>query len=339
MKRLTPRPETSHADPAIERATRELTRRDFVRIATTVGAAGAAIGGSDLFTTTTLAAPPKSKISTPVISCAGSTQVSINLMVCAGATGLPAGFSVQWMTLADFETWGWPGDSACLPDLAGNPTCGASFCKASFSGNANLTRYNLGANQCVTVNLGEFLFDEGASTDCPRALECGTAYVFRAFGHATSSLQRSDFTSNRTCSTLACDSPDPGACTLTQGYWKTHGPVGCVTGNNSNEWPVNNLTLGTVAYTDLQLCSILNTPAAGNGLIALAHQLIAAKLNIANGADGTDVAQAIIDADALIGGLVVPPGGAGFLSSALTSGLTTALTNYNEGATGPGHCS
>ena len=74
-------------------------------------------------------------------------------------------------------------------------------------------------------------------------------------------------------------------------------------------------------------------------MIALAHQLIAAKLNVANGADATAVAQAISDADALIGALVVPPIGAGFLAPSVTSALTTALANYNEGATGPGHCS
>jgi hypothetical protein len=209
------------------------------------------------------------------------------------------------------------------------------LCKASFSGNASLSRYNLSAGQCVTVDVGEFLFDNGASTNCAGALVCGTAYVFHVFGHATSTLNRSDFTANLTCSTLACF--DVQGCTLTQGYWKTHGPI--PTGTNSNEWPVTTLDLGSVTYTDLQLQSIFDTPAGGNGLIALAHQLIAAKLNIANGADGMAAAAAIAAADALIGGLVVPPVGSGFLSPATTSSLITTLTNYNEGAIGPGHCS
>jgi hypothetical protein len=213
-------------------------------------------------------------------------------------------------------------------------TCGDSFCKASFFGNANLSRYNLTGNACVTVNLGEFLFDEGASTDCAFALECGSPYVFRSFVHANSSLQRSDFTGNLTCSTLDCGHEE--GCTLTQGYWKTHGPI--PTGNNTNEWPVTVLTLGTVTYTDLQLQSIFDTPAAGNGLIALAHQLIAAKLNVANGADGTDAAAAIASADSLICGLVVPPVGSGSLPSSSTSSLTSILTSFNEGAIGPGHC-
>jgi len=109
-------------------------------------------------------------------------------------------------------------------------------------------------------------------------------------------------------------------------------------GNNQNLWPVASLTLGSVSYTDLQLLSIFNTPAQGNGLLTLAHQLIAAKLNIANGADSTAIAQAISDADALIGSLVVPPVGGGLLAPGATSTLVQALTAYNEGLTGPGHC-
>jgi hypothetical protein len=301
-----------------------LSRRDFIKIAAASAAAAAAVSSGTALPA--FAAPTKkTKMDTPAITCAGSTQVSINIKVCAGATGAPAGFSIQWMTAADYAAnGGWR--------LSDDPL----LCKASFSGNANLSRYILGANECVTVNLGEFQFDNGASTNCAGALVCGTEYVFRAFAHANSSLTRSDFTGNLSCSTLPCRQGD--TCTFTQGYWKTHGPAGCVTGNNTNVWPVTSLTLGTVSYTDLQLCSIFNTPAKGNGLIALAHQLMAAKLNVAKGADPTDATASIAAADALIGGLVVPPVGTGFLDPADTSALTTALTNYNEGATGPGHC-
>ena len=117
-------------------------------------------------------------------------------------------------------------------------------------------------------------------------------------------------------------------CTLSQGFWKNHG----------EDWPVSSLTLGSVSYTQSQLLTIFNTPVKGNGLIALAHQLIAAKLNIANGASASAISSTIAAADALIGSLVVPPSGAGFLDPAVTSALNDALTNYNEGLTGPGHC-
>lgn len=284
----------------------------------------------------TSAAGKKTKMDTPILTCGTSSAGSIEITVCAGATGAPAGFSIQWQTLADFQQYGWPADSSCPLDINGNPTCGGSFCKASFSGNANGSTYNLTANACTTVQIGDTLFDDpGASSTCPSTpLECGTTYVFRAFAHANSSLQRSDFTANLQCSTISCN--DTGGCTFTQGYWKTHGPI--PTGNNTNEWPVTELTLGTVNYTDLQLQSIFDTPAGGNGLISLAHQLIAAKLNIANGADDSAIAGAIAAADALIGGLVVPPVGAGSLANSSTSSLTNTLTQFNEGLIGPGHC-
>jgi hypothetical protein len=272
--------------------------------------------------------PPKVQMDTPVISCAGSTQASISLQVCAGASGAPAGFSIQWMTLADFTAnGGW--------FLSEDPR----LCKGSFSGNANLSRYNLSPNACVTVNVGEFLFDNGASTNCLDALACGTSYVYHAFAHANSSLQRSDFTADQTCTTLDCSNPQ--GCTLTQGYWKTHNDLVCAVNPGSPlcvAWPVTSLSLGSVSYDQTQLLSIFGTPAMGNGLIALAHQLIAAKLNIANGADGSAVAGAIVSADALIGGLIVPPVGSGSLAPSATSALITTLTSFNEGAIGPGHC-
>jgi hypothetical protein len=263
-------------------------------------------------------------VAAPVVTTGTPTQTSVVLTVTAGATGAPAGFSLQWMTAealaANGGIWYESADS--------------SLCKASFSGNANLSRYNLAAGESVSVTVGEFLFDNGASSNCIDALTCGSTYVFRVFAHATNTLYRSPFTADVSCSTLPCGST--GGCTLTQGFWKTHGTA--PTGNNTNVWPATGLTLGGVAYTDVELQAILDKPAQGNGLIAMAHQLIAAKLNVANGADDSAVAASIAAADALIGSLVVPPVGSGSLPSSATSALTGALATYNEGGSGPGHC-
>jgi hypothetical protein len=264
-------------------------------------------------------------MSTPTITCGTASKVSIQITFTAGATGAPAGFSLQWMTLADFIANGslWPSSDV------------ETLCHASFSGNASSSRYNLAAGESVTVEVGDFLFDNGTSASCPSPLACGTTYVFRAFAHANSTYQRSDFTPTLQCSTLPCEDTNHN-CTYTQGYWKTHGPI--PTGNNTNEWPVTSLQLGTVAYTDLELQSIFDIPAAGNGLISLAHQLISAKLNIAKGADGSSITATLAAADALIGGLVIPPVGGGFLPPSTASSLTNTLNNYNNGLIGPGHC-
>jgi hypothetical protein len=101
------------------------------------------------------------------------------------------------------------------------------------------------------------------------------------------------------------------------------------------------MSLGSVSYTRAQLVSILTQPVQGNGLIDLAHQLIAAKANIAKGASAPpSVLNAISQADALIGAKVVPPIGNGFLSTASTSTLVGILDQYNNGLAsgGPPHC-
>jgi uncharacterized coiled-coil protein SlyX len=68
---------------------------------------------------------------------------------------------------------------------------------------------------------------------------------------------------------------------------------------------VTQLQLGNVTYNQQQLLSILHQPVRGNGLVSLAHQEIAAKLNIANGADGSCIEQTLAEVDALIGDLII----------------------------------
>jgi hypothetical protein len=272
-------------------------------------------------------AVPKPPLAAPIITCGTSTGSSINLTVTGGAQGAPAGFTVQWLTLAEYQANGWSSTLLCDASFSGQPTC---------------SQYNLAPNASVTVQIGDNLFDGcGESSNCAsQPLQCGTTYVFRAFAHANSTYNRSPFTANLQCSTLPCGG---GGCTYTQGFWKTHGPTDdCLKGNNTNQWPAsvvaNGLLLGMNSYTADDLCNILNTPARGNGLISLAHQLISAKLNIANGADGSALGSAISDADALVGLLVIPPVGGDILPPNQTSALTTTLDNYNSGLTGPGHC-
>jgi len=129
--------------------------------------------------------------------------------------------------------------------------------------------------------------------------------------------------------------PPCSGCTYTQGWYKNH-----------EGWPTlptGGLVLGNLnnTYTKAQLDSILDTPVRGNGLISLAHQLITAKLNILRGACSTTaVTNAITAADALIGGLRIPPVGSGYIDPALTSALTEILDQYNNGLApnGPSHC-
>jgi hypothetical protein len=113
----------------------------------------------------------------------------------------------------------------------------------------------------------------------------------------------------------------PVACVYGLGYWKNH----------PEAWPVTQLQLGNVTYTQEQLLAILHQPVRGNGLVLLAHQLIPALLNIANGADPSCIQATIDEANALIGDLIIPPIGDGYLAPRDVSALAGLLGQYNEG--------
>ena len=88
---------------------------------------------------------------------------------------------------------------------------------------------------------------------------------------------------------FVADAQQPANCPFGQGYWK-----------NTSQWPVTELTLGGQTYTQAELLILFNTPTEGDASLILAHQLIAAKLNAAQGADVTAVSGIITQADALL---------------------------------------
>jgi len=252
---------------------------------------------------------------TPVLSPVDNGLFSVTLRIQAGSTGAPGGFAVQWIKRADYVALGgWP-------TSPGDPRIGSGI----FVGTPTLnlwgaTRFKLGPGETVLIQPGD-LFDEtglGINSNAGASLEPGTEYVTRAQALPGADGTASDYAPAIQVRTLN------GECT--QGFWKNH----------PENWPAACLpmVLGTVSYTKAQLIQIFATPAQGNGLISLAHQLITAKLNLCNGSDPSQVAASIVSADALIGGLVVPPVGAGALAPGATSGLTESMDDYNNGRVG-----
>ncbi len=176
------------------------------------------------------------------------------------------------------------------------------------------------------VQLGDLFDETGAIAPHVDELREGTAYVVRVRANGSGSDEASAPSPTLRRPTRRRQIQD---CTYTQGCWKPHPEF----------WPVDNLTIGRVNHTQAQPLLSFDEPAAGNGLLSLAHQLIAAKRNVAQGATApAGVNVAIAAADALIGSQVIPPIGSGFLSPGSTISLTTTLDNFNQGITGPGHC-
>jgi hypothetical protein len=269
-------------------------------------------------------------LETPTLTLGQTGLAKQTITVTAGATGAPGGFTIWWMKKSDFlanngQWW-----------LYGDATQG----EANFTGTPTLNVFDyeaadfmLGPNESITVEIGD-LFDESgvAVTEWRPSyggeLEYGTEYVFCAFANAGPTQYQSGFTDNFEDVTI-----QEQDCTFTIGYWKNHPeawPAGC--------FP---MTLGANAYTAAEVTQILNQSVSGNGALSLAHQLIATKLNICQGADDTAVAACVIAADALLSGCganKLPPIGTCSLTPASTSATTQCLDNYNNGLTGPGHC-
>lgn len=146
--------------------------------------------------------------------------------------------------------------------------------------------------------------------------------------------------------------PDDG-CTLTQGYWKNHSSQSRERNRRDRQqeqertsaWPENPYFDEDTIFMDngfegIPGCpdrgtylDVLRTPPRGDVYVILAHQYIAAKLNLFGGVDDPDAWALIGEAFQILSDCTVDSS-----ESARAHDLAEALTGFNEGAWGPGHC-
>jgi hypothetical protein len=140
--------------------------------------------------------------------------------------------------------------------------------------------------------------------------------------------------------TIDVDVPCGGGCTLTQGYWKTHSKYGPAPYDNA--WGAKAGGDAPFFDTGKSYYEILWTaPKGGNPYLILAHQYIAAEMNVLNDASipGNVLAawnQATGLLDAYDGDLSINKRKA---DGVLAIQLAALLDDYNNGRVGPGHCS
>lgn len=252
----------------------------------------------------------------------------VHVDVIAGPSGAPNGFTIEWMTLAHFDALGaqWPLDPATdtnvhMAVFLGSPTLNTV---------EGTTTFLLAPGGIATIQLGDIFDETGVVADNidSSELTAGTDYVFRVKangdgggigGGGSGLFPSSPYSPTHSCRSKPHD--DNRDCVHSQGYWKNH----------PSAWPVSSVRLGNIIYTKTQALAILNQPAGGNGLVSLAHQLIAAKLNVAAGAiPGTLISGVIATADALIGSKISPPIGTGYILPRTTSRLTDDLEEFND---------
>jgi hypothetical protein len=124
------------------------------------------------------------------------------------------------------------------------------------------------------------------------------------------------------------DGGDEG-CTLTQGFWKNHN-IYADNKSQQQAWPVSEDTL----LCDQSWHDILQLAPKGNTWLVVAHQYIAAQLNVAAGAAVTVEVSAALEA------------AEGYLSDCQITKAEKAdallakdlLDAFNNGLVGPGHC-
>jgi hypothetical protein len=141
---------------------------------------------------------------------------------------------------------------------------------------------------------------------------------------------------------VACAPPPPPAaaddgCTLSQGYWKTHSRKGPAPYDArwGNLGPLEEDTpfflSGRTWY------QAFRTPVWGLGYYALAHQYMAAKLNVLAGANPDAVAPALAAAEAFFA-TSTPATPLSWARRVQVSWLAVRLDAFNSGRIGPGHC-
>jgi hypothetical protein len=117
------------------------------------------------------------------------------------------------------------------------------------------------------------------------------------------------------------------ACVHSEGFWTNH----------PDDWPLEEIAIGGVVYSKDGAIGILLTPPRGDATIIVAHQLIAAMLNVAEGAASGDIEPTIKGADAW---LSINPVGSDPSDPERETGiaLATLLDDYNNGLSGPVGC-
>jgi hypothetical protein len=172
---------------------------------------------------------------------------------------------------------------------------------------------------------------------CPISYEgeefCGENTYVNTASFTTVDLELTD---SDQCSVLVNINCETG-CSLTPGYWKTHSSYGPAPYDDT--WAL--LGENTAFYLSGQsYYEVLWTSPQGNSYYILAHAYIAAVLNELNGADVSAVAAAMSSADAFFS--ATTPAQAAALKGAAKNAiiaLAQTLDDYNNGITGPGHCS
>jgi hypothetical protein len=247
-----------------------------------------------------------------------------------------------------------PGESQCYPySIPFEPVAGATY-----RNNARVTVTNdprnpgeeMGPNEKVDFSLpaGPEVVSGSINVDDTNGLSwmfssSGSQTYTRTFTcdgdegmHDNTATIRETGQSDDARVTVTCEPPQAG-CTFTQGYWKTHSKYGPAKKYDTT-WALIGEDTPFFLSGKTWYQAINTSSADGNAYYILAHQYIAAKLNLAGGTSSTSAVNAVIAGAEAFYATYTP-------SSVLPDGVRAqaiayaeTLAAYNEGGIGPGHC-
>ncbi|MCA9195529.1 MAG: hypothetical protein KDB03_27345 [Planctomycetales bacterium] len=272
------------------------------------------------------------------VSCPSLTVPAGGTLVCSYTADLPDATSRTNTATATLQNYSYAAD--------GTATAAGT---TDFSGTASVTFGDptTVVDECVDVTddlygaLGSFCAELGANSHTfsyDMTVKYDTCGKYTVVNKATFITNDTDTTGNDT-HTLDVNVPCAGGCTLTQGYWKTHSSYGPAPYDDTWAQIGEDTTFFLSGQSYYQ---VLWTSPAGNVYYNLAHQYIAAKLNLLNGAAGADVQGTFDNATSLLS-QYTPSTIAGLKANNPTRKefvkLASILDQYNNGLIGPGHCS
>lgn len=271
------------------------------------------------------------------VSCPSTTLAAGASMTCTYSAALPNGAARTNEATATTTTTGIGSGTGTAAVTFGAPTNVYDECVDVTDDKTTGTPAPLGT-VCVADSPKTFSY---STTFGPFPNEC-KQYTF---------TNTAAFTTNDTGQTGSATSTvvfdvkcvDEGGCTLTQGYWKTHSEKGPAPYDDTWALLPNGAKTAFLG-TGVSWYQVFWTPPkGGNAFLQLAHQWMAAKLNVLNGASAPPAVQAALaEAKTLLEKYddkgIPAPSAMSKADRARMIELAGILGAYNEGDIGPGHC-
>ena len=247
-----------------------------------------------------------------------------------------------------------PGESQCYPySIPFEPVAGATY-----RNNARVTVTNdprdpgeeMGPNEKVDFTLPEPTVVNGSvNVDDTNGMswlftDSGTQTYTKTFRcdedkgtHDNTATIRETGQSDDARVTVTCTPPPNNGCSLTQGYWKTHSKYAGAKKYDAT-WALIGEDTAFFSSGKTWFQAISTSSAGGNAYYILAHQYIAARLNLAGGASSTPAVDAALAGATAFYNTYTPTSALSAAVRAQAIAYAETLADYNEGDIGPGHC-